>query len=114
MKRQRAMWWMVLILALMAVPAIAADEPAADPGGLPAPSCAATSSESFVLFTDSLELDPVKSALPMANACCSIGCCTHIESGCEPCAGGRRWYSKYSCPSGGTCTLRPSSCPTPC
>ncbi len=116
MKRPRAMWWMVLILALMAVPAIAADEPAAAPWELPGFSCAATSSEPYVVFVDSLELDPLKNARPAANDCCALhGCCALIGSGCQNCPqGGRRWYDRYSCPNGQTCTLVPANCPTPC
>ena len=50
------------------------------------------------------------------SGCCTIfGCCAHVESGCESCAGGRRWYSVYSCPDGvHICTARPTKCPTPC
>ena len=49
------------------------------------------------------------------SGCCSMfGCCTHVQSGCETCSGGRRWYSIYSCGGGWYCKAAPTSCPTPC
>ncbi len=113
--QQRTLRWIVLSLLLIVAPAVAADEPAADPGGLPGAACGATSSESYQLFVESLELDPLKNARPAVNECCTVfGCCAHIESGCEPCAQGRKWYSRYSCPGGGSCKISPPNCPTPC
>lgn len=52
-----------------------------------------------------------------AGACCSLyGCCTHVQSGCEQCSGGRRWFSIYNCANypGATCKIYPVACPTPC
>lgn len=117
--KRAAIWIGVLMMVLPLCAASAAEPPveltAPGLGISPAGCQAATQAEPLTVLEHQIFSSAETRPVDMANSCCSLlGCCTHIDSGCEPCSGGRRWYSKYSCPGGGTCTLRASSCPTPC
>lgn len=118
--KRAAIWIGVLMMVLPLGSAFAA-EPQGEltaPGfGLSPAGCAQAAAQVEPLTVLEREIFSPAETRPtdVANSCCSsFGCCTHIDSGCEYCNGGRRWYSKYSCPGGGTCTVRASTCPTPC
>ncbi|MES1244376.1 MAG: hypothetical protein ABUT39_22420 [Acidobacteriota bacterium] len=105
-------------LLMMVLPFCAASA-AEPPLALTAPkSCApAATTLTGPLSTLELEIFSPSETRPtdMSILCCgTLGCCTLIENGCEPCTGGERWYTKFSCPGGGTCTQRASKCPTAC
>ena len=117
---RRAAIWMGILMMVLPLCAAFAAEPQVEltaPGlGVSTVACGEAATQVAPLAVLEREIFAPADTRPtdMANPCCSVGCCTYVESGCEYCNGGRRWYTKYSCPSGGTCTVRPSNCPTPC
>jgi hypothetical protein len=121
--KRAAIWMGVLMVVLplcAASPAFAA-EPQVQltaPGfGASPAGCAQAATQAAPLTVLERQIFSPTEVRPvdMASGCCTMfGCCTLIDSGCQTCNGGRRWYDKYSCPGGGTCTVSPNTCPTPC
>lgn len=117
---RKASLWMFL-LAVLVLPAMAAAEEVqlqlvqADEQSLAeAPGCG---TPDLAAIFDPMRQADQKAAYnsTTTSGCCSLfGCCSHVQSGCEQCSGGRRWYSIYSCGGGLYCKAAPTKCPTPC
>ena len=121
---RKASLWMFL-LAVLVLPAVAVAEeyrvllqPANEQNAAPVTVPCNTEPGLAAIFTPMSQADMKATYITGgADFCCSqLGCCTHMQSGCDQCPGGYRWFSIYRCDNNPdyTCKIYPESCPTPC